>query len=173
MSEKFRPPDDREHVRIANELDQLVMRIQATADEVKTAASVALGNPVEEGVMMRPEIFELAQKIKEALEHGYTEEDLDELIEEVDWEQSPEEGLDVIIKLLHVTEEEKTLIKSIFTEKKPGRLVMYSKDTGAEMGSVVLDVHEMSSPREIADALIDFLGAHVEKNIEVQFFEVN
>ena len=83
MSEKFFSSEQREHTRIANELDRLIIKLKATGQEVRHASLAALGRPVE-GVMMRPEVFELSQKISEALQHGYTEAQLAELIKELE-----------------------------------------------------------------------------------------
>lgn len=171
MSEKFRPAEMSDHVRIANELDRMVMDMRATAQEVEDAALAAVGK-LEEGVMMRPEVFQLSEKMREALAHGYTEEELFDLIEEVAGEESLEEQLSVVIHLLRITDGEKMLLESIHKEKKAGNLVMYSKYTGNEMGNVIIDQYDANNPKLIIDKLLGFLEGHVDDDIEFKFFEI-
>lgn len=160
-----------EHVRVANELDRMVMNIKATAEEVGNAALAAVGK-LEEGVMMRPEVFQLSEKMREALRHGYTEKELLELVKEVAADESLEEQLEAVIELLRITDGEKILLESIFKEKKTGRVVVYHKDTGNEMAHIIIDQHDVSDVRLSMDKLLALLEGHVRDDIEVKFFEL-
>ncbi|HRH23600.1 MAG TPA: hypothetical protein PK295_03140 [Candidatus Magasanikbacteria bacterium] len=171
MSEKFLPLERREHTRIANELDRLIIKLKATGQEVRHASLAALGRPVE-GVMMRPEVFELSQKISEALQHGYTEAELAALIKELEEDENPEEELNQLVESLDITEVEMLMLESILREKKTGRLVKYNKNTNEEIADLVIDASHVENTREVADQLIFFLKMREGEDVEFKFFEL-
>ena len=173
MSERFTtpPPEQREYIRIANELDMLVIKIKATAEEVRQAPLAALGRPVE-GLMSRPEIFELTEKMKEALDHGYTEEELNDLIEELEEDENPEQQFDQIVESLPITEVEMLMLESLLRDKKLGKLVKYDKNTDEEMDELVIDASKVDNTRGLADELIYFLRTREGEDVAFKFFEL-
>lgn len=178
MSEKFRippmpihTPEDDKRNRIHTELYTFAQNINASAMEMLQACLVARGTP-REGVVMRPEVFEFSQKIAEALQEGFPEEYLQDMVEEMDGHENPVETLSNHVEILDITPEEKELIYSILEEKRSGRLVVYKKGTSEELGSTIIEKDQGNDAIKIMYELIGLLGGHVGKDIEVKFTEL-
>lgn len=170
MSEKFRPAEMSEHVRIANELDRMVIDLGVTARDVGDAVLAAVGK-LEEGTILRPDLFQLSLKMKEALDHGLTKDELLELIKELAEDERSEIRLEVEIEGLHITDEEKELLRSIVNEKRMGKLIFYEKSAGDEVRTTIIDQGDIKNRKRIIDILLYFLGGFEGFEGEIKFIE--
>ncbi len=170
MSEKFRPRELSKKDRIAYDLDQMVFNLKLTAREVADAALAAAGK-LDGDTVLQPDVFQLSLKMKEALDHGLTEGELLEMIKELAEDETSELLLEVEIERLHVTDEEKELVRSIVNEKRMGKLIFYEKSTGDEVRTAIIDQGDIKNKKRIIDILLHFLDGFEGFEGEIKFIE--
>ena len=164
-------PEQQKNNRVYNELYRFAQDIKASAVEMLHACNVARGKPAE-GVTMRPEVFELSQKIGEALQDGFPEERLIEMIEDMDDEENPEEVLEDELEFHDISEEEKEMIRGVLREKKPGKLAVYNKSTGEEMSSIIIEKGVGDDRATLMYRILGLIGGREGEDIEVRFTEL-
>ncbi len=174
MSEKFRipelPPITPERKARSDAYRALcdeIERIGATAVEIAQASLIAIDNPIEGTI--REEVFLLAQKIKEGIEHGITSDDIENLIDDAYSDEHVEAHLEDTLTMFGLSEEQQDMVMNIFNEKKTGRLVVYDRESRKELGSTAFVEEDVKDPSKVRWKLIGLLGAHPAEEVDLVF----